>query len=84
MENRGRASIFDKERSGRPKSATTNDMIHYVHKIVMNDRQLTLTELAEAAGIPYKGAHNILHKELGIRKLNAHYFTIMSQVFQTE
>jgi len=33
----GRTSIFNEERSGRPKIATTDEMIDYVHQIVMDD-----------------------------------------------
>jgi histone-lysine N-methyltransferase SETMAR len=31
---RGRTSIFDEERSGRPKTATTDEMIDYVHQMI--------------------------------------------------
>ena len=48
---RGRTSILDEERSGRPKTATTDEMVDLVHQTVMEDRRLTLTDIAEACGI---------------------------------
>ncbi|KAL6420083.1 hypothetical protein ACFW04_014889 [Cataglyphis niger] len=42
---------------------TTEEMIDYVHQIVIDDRRLTLRERAEAAGISYEQAH-ILHERL--------------------
>ena len=56
---RGRTSIFDEERSRRPKTKTTNEMIDYVRAIMVNDCRLTLREIAEAVYISYKYVHNI-------------------------
>ena len=60
---RGRTSIFDEERSGQLKTLTKDEMIDYVHEIVINGRRLTLKQIVEAAGILYERAHNILHEE---------------------
>lgn len=70
---RGRTSIFDEDRSGRPKTATTDEIVEKVHQIVMEDRRLKLDEIAEASGISHERAHNILHEHLGMRKLTARW-----------
>ena len=70
---RGRSSIFDEARSGSSKTATTDEMIDYLHEIVTNDRRLALREIKEAADNLYDRAHNILHEELGTRKLSGRW-----------
>ena len=52
-------NIFNEEHSGRSKTATTNEMIDYVHEIVINDLRLTSREIAEAPSISYEWAPNI-------------------------
>ena len=70
---RGRTSILDEERSGRPKTATTDEMVDLVHQTVMEDRRLTLTDIAEACGISSERVYKILHQDLDIRKLSARW-----------
>lgn len=70
---RGRTSVFDEERSGRPKTATNEEMIKKVYKIVNSDRRLKVHEIAEAAGISDDRVHSILHEHLGMRKLSARW-----------
>ncbi|XP_039303461.1 histone-lysine N-methyltransferase SETMAR-like [Solenopsis invicta] len=41
-------SILDEECSGRPKIATTDKMVDLVHQTVMEDRRLTVKDIAEA------------------------------------
>nr|XP_033783950.1 histone-lysine N-methyltransferase SETMAR-like [Geotrypetes seraphini] len=67
------ASTVKEECSGCPKSATTNEMVDEVHRIVMVDCRLTLNEIAEAAGISSECVHTILHEYLGMRKLSARW-----------
>ena len=56
-------------------------------KIVINGHLLTLKKIAEAAGISDEQAHQILHEELGIRKLSARwvpYLLTVDSLFQAE
>ncbi|XP_014486574.1 PREDICTED: putative uncharacterized protein FLJ37770, partial [Dinoponera quadriceps] len=48
---RGRTSLKDDPRKGRPKTATTPETIEKVHNIVLDDRRLKVCEIAEAVGI---------------------------------
>jgi len=70
---RGRTSLQDDEREGRPKTATTPEIIEKVHKIVLDDRPIKVRELAEAVGISEERVRNILHGELVMRKLCARW-----------
>ena len=65
FKKQGRTSLEDDPRSGRPSSATTQENIDLVHQMVIDDRRLTVNEIAEAVAISRERVENILHKELG-------------------
>lgn len=69
----GHMSTSDDPRSGRPKTATTEDIVDKVHDIILADRRLKLREIAKAAHISYERAHNIVHDYLGLTKLSARW-----------
>ena len=48
---RGRESLEDDPGSGRPATATTQENIDRVHHMVMDDRCLTVNQIANAVGI---------------------------------
>ena len=48
---RGRESLEDDPRSGRPSSVTTQENIDRIHQMVMNDKQLTISHLAYVISI---------------------------------
>lgn len=68
---RGRASLTDDERSGRPITATTTDNIEKIHQMVSYDRLIKVRELSETVGISKERVCHILNEELGMRKLFA-------------
>jgi histone-lysine N-methyltransferase SETMAR len=70
---RGRISLEDDPRSGRPKTATTPEMVDKVHDLMLNDRRLKASEIAEAVGISKERVLYILHEELDMRKLSARW-----------
>lgn len=70
---RGRESLEDDPRSGRPKTATTPEIVEKVHKILMSDRRLKLQQIAEMVGISKERVHVIVVQELGMKKLSARW-----------
>ena len=68
---RGRESLEDDPRSGRPTTSTSPENIEKVHKLVIENRRISLYELEEATGISDGSIHNILHDELHMSKVCA-------------
>ena len=48
---RGLTSLEDDPCEGRPKSATTPEIIEQVHDMVLDDRRIKVREIAETIGI---------------------------------
>ena len=70
---RGRTSIYDEERPGRPIEVTTPEMIEKIHDILMNDRRLKVREIGEAVGISIERVQKIWNDDLDMRKLCARW-----------
>lgn len=70
---RGRTDTDDEPRSGRPKTATNQEMIDKVHDIVLADRRVKVLEIAEAVGISADRVWTILHEHLDMSKLSARW-----------
>ena len=47
----GRADVEDDERPGRPSTSTTDENAEKVKEMVMNDRRITIREIANDVGI---------------------------------
>jgi transposase len=54
---RGRTSTHDAPRSGRQKTAPSEEMVHTIKKLVLKDRRLKLEEIAETVGISAAAKH---------------------------
>lgn len=52
-----------------------------LHGIVIDDRQLTVIEIAKAAGISSQRVHTILREYLAMRKLSAEFAEHFADVF---
>jgi histone-lysine N-methyltransferase SETMAR len=48
---RGRTTLEDDPREGRPKSATTPEIIEPVHDMLLDDRRMKVREIAETIDI---------------------------------
>ena len=47
----GREDVEDDERPGRPSTSTTDENVEKVKEMVMNDRRITIREVANDVGI---------------------------------
>ena len=70
---RGRESIEDDARSGRPKDATTDENVETVHNLVMCDRRRDLRCIASEVGISFWAVQTILTDILGMSKVSARW-----------
>lgn len=70
---RGRTNLYDDERVGRPKTATNQDIVQKVHRLVLNDRRIKVREIAEAVSISKERVCHILVEHLNMRKLAARW-----------
>ena len=70
---RGRTSLEDEARSGRPLDATDEEMCKKVRDLVYSDRRIQVDEIAQALGISHGSVSTILHDHLGMRKLTARW-----------
>ena len=65
---RGRKSIEDDKRSGRPEDAPTNENVEIVHNLVMCERRRDLRSIASEVGISFGAVQTILTDILGMSK----------------
>ncbi|CAK9819145.1 Mariner Mos1 transposase [Anthophora quadrimaculata] len=65
--------LEDDPREGRPKTATTPQIIQQVHDTVLDDRRVKVRAIAEAIGISKQRIGNSLHEELHMKKLCARW-----------
>jgi len=70
---RGRTSLEDDPREGRPKSVTPPEIIEQVHDVVLDDQRMKVHEIAEAIGISKECVGYILHEELDMKKVCARW-----------
>jgi len=64
---RGLTSLEDDPCEGRPKSATTPEIIEEVQDMVLDDRRMKVCEIAETIGISKECVGYILHEELDMK-----------------
>ncbi|CAH1963441.1 unnamed protein product [Acanthoscelides obtectus] len=66
---RGRVSLSDVPRVGAPKTEVTQENIDAVRKFIIEDRQVTYSEIEASLKISKTSIQKISHEELGVRKL---------------
>ena len=67
---RGRTSLEDEARSGRPLDATDEEMCKKVQDLVYSDRQIQVEEIVQALGISHDSISTSLHDRLGMHNLS--------------
>ena len=70
-------TLEDEERSGRPRSSLTKDIVARAEAIVTEDRHITLRFLAAELSISYGSAYSIMHDELRMTKRCARWIPHM-------
>ena len=70
---RGRNSTKDDPRSGRPKTSTSDEQVDAIHRMVSDDKCLTVQQIAKSIGISSGSVHTVLTENLGMSKLSARW-----------
>ena len=70
---RGRTSLEDEARFGRPLDTTDEEMCKKVRDLVYSDRRIQVEEIAHVLGISHGSVSTILHNRLGTRELTARW-----------
>jgi len=67
----GDFSTCDAPRHGRPKTATTPEIIDQIHELILEDRRISAKSIAEQLGISRERVGPIIHEDFDMRKLSA-------------
>lgn len=70
---RGRDSLEDEPRSGRPPTASTSETIEKIHDMLLSDRRITIRYIANEVKISQERVHAIIRNELGMTKVSARW-----------
>ena len=69
----GRTSVESDTRSGRPSTSRNYELIDQVRTLVMQDRHVTVRELAEEIEISIGSVHSILTDDLAMRSVSTKF-----------
>ena len=67
---RGRDSLEDGPRHGRPATGTTEEIIDKIHDMLLTDRRLTERYIATELGISQERVHALIHNHLEMTKVS--------------
>ena len=70
----GREDVEDDEGPGRPSTSTTDKNVEKVKEMVMNDRRITIREVADDVGISIGSYHEFFSNFLGMKRVAAKLF----------
>jgi len=69
----GQEMLEDDQRSGRPSTSRTKEMIEKVRQLIHCDRRMTIVELEQEVGISHGSIHTILSDDLKVRHVSAKF-----------
>jgi hypothetical protein len=69
----GRTLTDSDQRSGRPSTSRNTNVIENVHSLILEDRHLTVQEIADEIGISTGSAHSILTEDLHMCRVVAKF-----------
>ena len=69
----GREDTEDDERPGRPSTSTTDDNVETMKKMIMENRRITIREVADEVGISFGSCQAIFTDVLGMKRVAAKF-----------
>ena len=69
----GRTSVKDKERAGRPSTSITDSNVEDARAMILENRQVTIDELANHFEISHGSAYDIIRNRLDFHKVCARW-----------
>jgi len=69
----GSTSVDSEPRHGRPSTSQNDNVINQVQTLVMQDRRITVRELADEVGVSIGSVHTILTADLGLRRVSVKF-----------
>ena len=79
-----RTSTNNTEFSSRPNEVATGENIKKVHRIVLNDRKIKLSVIADMVNISTECVRHILHEYLSMKKLSARWVPRSLTIYQKQ
>ena len=79
-----RTSTDEDERSGRPVSSSTPEMIERVRQIIREDRRRTIDEVSMLVGISHGTSHKILTEDLKMGRVASKFVPRLMSVDQKQ
>ena len=79
---RGRNSLQDEFREGRPKSVVVPETIDAVRQMILQDRHVTYREIETTIGISGTSIYSILHEHLTVKKICSRWIPHNSAIAQ--
>ena len=67
----GRTSCDNEPKQSRPRTSRSDNMVERVEKVVLEDRRLSVENIAPKVGISVGSVHKILHEDLRMRKVSS-------------
>ncbi|GFR72789.1 transposase [Elysia marginata] len=71
----GFLSVFDEHREGRPPSVVTENKVSTVKKLIMQDRRITVKQIAFETKISIGSVETTLHDHLNLKKVSTRWVT---------
>lgn len=69
----GRTSLKDEERAGRPSTSITDSNVEDARAMILENRRVTIDEMANHFEISHGSAYDIIHNRLGFRRVCARW-----------
>ncbi|XP_018405256.1 PREDICTED: putative uncharacterized protein FLJ37770 [Cyphomyrmex costatus] len=67
----GREAVEDDARPGRPSTSKTDENVDEIRQLLIENRKLTIREIAETTNISFGSVQSILREDLGLSRVTA-------------